>query len=131
MALVTRFSTNVHALIFNEEQRALLKDSFCSQFATHCLNTKLRELNQEENATYDRKWFSTQKPHFAVTQVGVIVEKDKISALSGVQFFENEKQALEKLKKKLSKHPMAKVITVALYINVPKSEQKNNIDIWF
>jgi len=124
MSLVTRHEYDVYALVLNVEQKELLENAFCSRVATHCINVKLRELNQEEGDKFDRKWFITQKPHFAVTQVGVIVEKDKIDALSGVQFFDNRKLAIEKLNKKISKNPTAEIITVELLNNVPKSEQR-------
>ena len=123
MALVTRHEQNVYALVLNKEQSELLRNAFCSRLATHCINVKLRELNQEEDK-FDRKWFKTQKPHVAVTQVGVIVERNVVEKLQGVQFFDNKELAIEKLKKYISKTPDAGILPVALFMNVPKAEQQ-------
>ena len=125
MALVTKHDGNLYALVFNAEQKELLKNAFCSQWATHCINVKLRELNQEEDK-FDRKWFTTQKPHIAVTQVGVIVERSKVEELKGVQFFDCKRLANEKLEKKISNYPNAEIIIVELFTNVSKSEQRKS-----
>lgn len=49
MALVTKFAHEVFALVLNGEQKVLLLNAPCSQFATHCLNAKLREMNEVEH----------------------------------------------------------------------------------
>ena len=126
MALVLRLERNVYALVLNKEQSELLRNAFCSRFATHCLNVKLRELNQEMDNKFDRKWFKTQKPQVAVTQVGVIVERNDVEKLRGIQFFNNKELAIEKLEKKISKYPQAEITKVELFVNVPKSEQRKS-----
>lgn len=124
MAIVIKKDRELYALIINEEQKALLENAFCSQWATHCINVKLRELNQDIENKFERKWFTTQKPNFSIKQVGVIVESNKIDILKGVQFFDNKKFAFEKLEKRISKNPNAKIITVELVTNIPKAQQK-------
>lgn len=121
--LVTKEDGTAYAVVQTVQQKEILETGFCSRWATHCLNVKLKELNNESKKTYDRKWFVTKKST-SITQVGVIAQSHEIEILKGVQIFDTESLAQEKKKDFLKKHNEADIVKLKLYTNVTKSEQK-------
>jgi hypothetical protein len=122
--LVTKKEGKVFGVVQNNKQAEMLRGAFCSRLATHCLNVRLRELNEVDDK-YDRKWFVTKKA-FSIKQVGVIVLSTEIELLKGVQFYDDKANANEKLQMFLKKHNDASIVEIELYENVPKSEQKKS-----
>ena len=121
--LVTKKDGIAYAVVQTKKQNEILKSSFCSRWATHCLNIKLKELNAENGNSYNRKWFTTKRST-SIKQVGVIIPSSEIELLKGVQIFDNKTLAAEKKNDFLKKYNEADIVELELFTNVTKSEQK-------